>query len=214
MRADPRAANRALAAELSASEPTIAARLRGLMELRFHPYNLIDGRIAADLEFDGLLLDDSALVATGAPALSALEAMRDCALALQMAEAAGLLDRLLALTIDYTLQRRQFGRPIADFQALQHRMVDMYLSCELARSANRLAEQALVGPAGDRAHGIALAMTTTIDACRHVAREAVQLHGGIGMTDELPLAHYVKRALMIEAEWGDLDWHLDRIADA
>ncbi|MGQ2931938.1 MAG: acyl-CoA dehydrogenase family protein, partial [Sphingopyxis sp.] len=145
-------------------------------------------------------------------AIDLLEEARDRALALFAAEAVGLLDSLLEQTIAYTGQRRQFGQPIAGFQALQHRMVDMYLECELARSSAWLAMEALDKSAAARSRAVSSAMVNVARACRFVGQQAIQLHGGMGMTDELPIGHYVKRAMAIEVEWADADWHLARIA--
>lgn len=177
-----------------------------------HPYATIDGRRAADLLLDGVTLPADALLGREGEALPLLEEARDRAIALQAAEAVGVLDRLLEQTVAYTGQRRQFGQAIAGFQALQHRMVDMYLECEMARAAARLVTAALDEPAPERARAASSAQATIAAACRFVGQNAVQLHGGMGMTDELPLGHYFRRTTVIEAEWGDEDWHLARMA--
>ncbi|MBL8652401.1 MAG: acyl-CoA dehydrogenase [Sphingopyxis sp.] len=180
--------------------------------LRLSPYRTIDGHPAADLIFEDHALPDDALIGPECGALDLLEEARDRALALLAAEAVGLLDSLLEQTIAYTGQRRQFGQPIAGFQALQHRMVDMYLECELARSSAWLAVEALDERPAARARAVSSAMVNIARACRLVGQEAIQLHGGMGMTDELPIGHYVKRAMAIEVSWADSDWHLARIA--
>ncbi|ALH81667.1 acyl-CoA dehydrogenase family protein [Sphingopyxis macrogoltabida] len=180
--------------------------------LRLSPYRTIDRHPAADLIFEGQALPAEALIGPEGGALDLLEEARDRALALLAAEAVGLLDSLLEQTIAYTGQRRQFGQPIAGFQALQHRMVDMYLECELVRSSAWLAVEALGEAAPDRARAVSSAMVNVARACRFVGQQAIQLHGGMGMTDELPVGHYVKRAMAIEVLWADSDWHLARIA--
>jgi alkylation response protein AidB-like acyl-CoA dehydrogenase len=180
--------------------------------LRLSPYRTIDGHPAADLSFENQLLPAEALIGPEGGALDLLEEARDRALALLAAEAVGLLDSLLEQTIAYTGQRRQFGQPIAAFQALQHRMVEMYLECELARSSAWLTVEALSEAPAARARAVSSAMANIARACRLVGQEAIQLHGGMGMTDELPVGHYVKRAMAIEVSWADSDWHLARIA--
>jgi alkylation response protein AidB-like acyl-CoA dehydrogenase len=185
------------------------ARTEGL---RLSSYRTIDGHPAADLIFDDHVIPADALVGPEGGALDLIEEARDRALALLAGEAVGLLDSLLEQTIAYTGQRRQFGQPIAGFQALQHRMVDIYLECELARSSAWLAVEALAEASAARARAVSSAMVNIARACRVVGQEAIQLHGGMGMTDELPIGHYVKRAMAIEVLWADSDWHLARIA--
>ncbi|KTE33746.1 MULTISPECIES: acyl-CoA dehydrogenase family protein [unclassified Sphingopyxis] len=180
--------------------------------LRLSPYPTIDGHPAADLVFENHALPADALIGREGGALALLEQARDRALALLAAEAVGLLDSLLEQTIAYTGQRRQFGQPIAAFQALQHRMVDMYLECELAHSSAWLAVEAMSEAPATRARAVSSAMVNIARASRFVGQQAIQLHGGMGMTDELPVGHYVKRAMAIEVLWADSDWHLARIA--
>jgi len=183
----------------------------GTEGLRLSPYRTIDGHPAADLIFENHILPADALIGPEGAAIDLLEEARDRALALLAAEAVGLLDSLLEQTIAYTGQRRQFGQPIAGFQALQHRMVDMYLECELVRSSAWLAVEALDEAPAARARAVSSAMVNVARACRFVGQQAIQLHGGMGMTDELPIGHYVKRAMAIEVLWADADWHLARI---
>ena len=180
--------------------------------LHLSPYRTIDGHPAADMSLEDHLLSADALIGPEGGAIDLLEEARDRALALLAAEAVGLLDSLLEQTVAYTGQRRQFGQPIAGFQALQHRMVDMYLECELARSSAWLAVEALDESAAARARAVSSAMVNVARACRFVGQQAIQLHGGMGMTDELAIGHYVKRAMAIEVLWADADWHLARIA--
>lgn len=177
-----------------------------------HPYPTVDGRRAADIEFAGVALPAEAQIGPEGGALALLEAMRDRAIAAQAAEAAGLLDKLLADTVEYTKQRQQFGQPISSFQVLQHRMVDMYMQVEMVRSAAVLAALKLDGDPAERARAASAAKVTVANACRFIGQNAVQLHGGMGMTDELPIGHYFKRATLIESEHGTADWHLARHA--
>jgi alkylation response protein AidB-like acyl-CoA dehydrogenase len=181
-------------------------------DVETHPYRTIDDRPAADLMFHGQFVAADALIGPLDGAIDCIEEARDRAMAMLAAEAVGLLDRLLEQSIAYTGQRRQFGLPLASFQALQHRMVDMYLECELACSAAWLAIEALDEVAPTRGRAVSNAMVNIARAGRFVGQQAIQLHGGMGMTDELPVGHYVKRLMAIEVEWADTDWHLARIA--
>ncbi|MBK6707938.1 MAG: acyl-CoA dehydrogenase family protein [Sphingomonadales bacterium] len=177
-----------------------------------HPYPTIDGRRAADIILTNVEVSQDALIGGEGRGLELLEELRDRAVAAQAAEASGLLDKLLQDTVAYTQQRQQFGQPIASFQVLQHRMVDMYMHVELTRAAALLATLKLDAPADERARAASSAKATVAEACRFVGQNAVQLHGGMGMTDELPIGHYFKRATQIEGEFGSADWHLARRA--
>src|SRR3546814_9602318 len=120
------------------------------------------------------------------------------------AEALGVMARLHADTLAYTRERRQFGQAIASFQVIQHRLVAMHLQIELARAATIFATLSLSKAPRERAMAVSTAKVTVAEACRFVGQNAVQLHGGMGMTDELPLGSYFKRATVIEREFGDV----------
>lgn len=175
-------------------------------------YPTIDGRRAADIAFADVELPIECLVA--APDAGAAEVRRliDIGTAALGAEALGVLRRLFDDTVGYTRERRQFGRPISEFQVLQHRMVDMYLELELATSAVYRGMLMLDAPEPERALAVAAMKVTVGQACRFVGQNAVQLHGGMGMTDELAVSHAFKRATVIEQEFGDVDHHLARLA--
>lgn len=177
-----------------------------------HAYPTIDGRRGADIELAGVTVGAEALIGPEHGALPLLEAMRDRAIAMQAAEACGLLDKLVEDTVAFARQRSQFGQPIARFQVLQHRMVDMHIRVEMVRSAALLAVLKLDADPAERARAASAAKVTVAEACRFVGQSAVQLHGGMGMTDELPIGHYFKRATVIEHEHGSADWHLARHA--
>jgi alkylation response protein AidB-like acyl-CoA dehydrogenase len=177
--------------------------------LTLHPYPTIDGRRAADMVLAGA---EGTLIGEEGTALDLLEELRDRAIAAQAAEAAGLLDKLVKDTVDYTKQRQQFGQAISGFQVLQHRMVDMHIHVEMTRSAAVLAALKLNGDPMERALAASAAKVTLANACRFVGQNAVQLHGGMGMTDELSIGHYFKRATVLESEFGSADWHLARHA--
>jgi butyryl-CoA dehydrogenase len=187
----------------------IDRHVRGLSQ---HAFPTIDGRRAADLHFDNVQLPADALIADVDCALSFIERALDDGAAAVCAEALGVMARLLDDTVTYTRQRRQFGRAIAEFQTLQHRMVDMHLQIELSRAATVMATLSLSADARARAIAVSTAKVTVAQACRYVGQNAVQLHGGMGMTDELPLGSYFKRATVVEREFGDVDHHLQRHA--
>ena len=173
-------------------------------------YPTIDERRAADITFDGVHLPADALIGEDGQALESTELALDEAIAAQGAEAIGILSQLHEETLAYTKQRRQFGQPLSQFQALRHRMVDMYLDLELAKSSICLATMKLSASPRDRALAASAAKVTVSKACRFIGQSAVQLHGGMGLTDELAVSHRFKRATAIEHEFGTADDHLAR----
>ena len=175
-----------------------------------HGYRTIDDRRAADLTLEGLRLPASALV--DADAGAPLEQARDEGAAAVCAEAVGAMRRVLADTVDYCKQRQQFGQPIGTFQVLQHRMVDMYMELEQAVSASYLAVLNLGADARTRARAVSAAKATVGRAARFVGQNAVQLHGGMGMTEELAIGHYFKRLTAVQYEYGSTDQHRTRYA--
>jgi alkylation response protein AidB-like acyl-CoA dehydrogenase len=175
-------------------------------------YATIDGRRASDVVFENVELPADALLGHDGDALPILEQVGDEAIAAICAEGVGVLKKMHADTADYMRQRRQFGQPLASFQALQHRMVDMYLQLEMATSSMYLAALSLADAAPERARAASAAKVTVAKACRFIGQNAVQLHGAMGMTDELPLSHYFKRTTTLEHEFGSVDFHLARHA--
>jgi len=138
----------------------------------------------------------------------------DYATALLCAEAVGAIRYANDATLDYLKTREQFGVPIGSFQALQHRMVDMVIECEQATSMASLACAAVDGEIdpGERKRIVSAAKIRIADACRRVSQESVQLHGGMGMSDELKISHTFRRLTMIAQQFGDADHHLERFA--
>ena len=177
-------------------------------------YPLVDGTLGADIEFNGVEVTAQAMI--GAPG-AAYPLVEDCiaqAILAVGAEALGAIDVLLAQTVEYTKTREQFGQPISNFQALQHRMADMYLDCESLRS---LLYYACIARDENRADKLQAASALKVkvgDAGRFVSQQAVQLHGGIGMTDELGIGHYFKRLLLLNSLFGDSEHHVQRFIDA
>ena len=144
--------------------------------------------------------------------LAALEEAVDIGIASVCAEAVGVMDKTLAITVDYMNTRKQFGVVIASFQALRHRLADMKMQQELARSMSYYATLKLTAPAAERRRAIAQAKVQLGQSMRFVGQQAVQLHGGIGVTDEYAAAHYFKRLTCIELSLGDTLHHLGEVS--
>jgi alkylation response protein AidB-like acyl-CoA dehydrogenase len=182
--------------------------------LRITDYRMLDGGRAADVIFDGVRVDASQLIGVGGQGWGILERATDYGAGLLCFEAVGAMDALFAATLEYLKTRQQFGVPIGKFQALQHRMADMYIHLEQARSMALLAAVKLDDASADAAHerrkAVAAAKYRIGQAARFVGQQAVQLHGGMGVTDELPAAHWFKRLATIELTLGDSDHHLAR----
>jgi alkylation response protein AidB-like acyl-CoA dehydrogenase len=178
---------------------------RGSAQLRGFPTQ--DGARAAEL------------VLTRTPALpitrdgwSVLETAVDIGLAAQCAEAVGLMDRLVAITVDYMNTRKQFGVPIASFQALRHRMADVKMQLELGRSMSYYASLKLGEAAPQRRRAVSQARVQLGQSMRFVGQQCIQLHGGIGVTDEYAGSHYFKRLTMLEMTYGDTLHHLGEVS--
>ncbi|MEQ3549934.1 acyl-CoA dehydrogenase family protein [Pseudonocardia nematodicida] len=178
--------------------------------LRVHGYRTIDDRHAADLVLDGLRVPGDGLLGVRDRGWDLLGPALDETVAAICAEAVGCLRRILADTVAYAKERRQFGQPIGSFQVLQHRMVDMHIEVEQAAAAALLATLRLEDGPCERARAVAAAKVTVSRAARFVGQNAVQLHGGMGMSQELAVGHYFKRLTAIEYEWGASDQHRSR----
>jgi alkylation response protein AidB-like acyl-CoA dehydrogenase len=173
-------------------------------------YPTVDGFRASEIYFENASVPGEALLGGEGTALPIVEQVVDEATAAVCAEAVGVTRKLHAGTMDYAKQRKQFGKAIADFQVLQHRMVDMFLEVEQAASMTLMATLKLGLPAEERAAAVSQAKAKIGKACRFVGQNAIQIHGGIGMTDELSIGHYFKRATMIEGQFGSVDHHFAR----
>lgn len=179
--------------------------------LTLRSYRTIDNLRAADIAFDGTPIPATALLGTEGQALPLIEEVVDYATALLCAEAIGAIKYANDSTLEYLKTRKQFGVPIGSFQALQHRMVDMTIAYEQARSMACLAcVKAESGDANERRRTVSAAKIHIADTCRLVSQEAVQLHGGMGMTEELKVSHTFRRLTMIAQVFGDADHHLER----
>jgi alkylation response protein AidB-like acyl-CoA dehydrogenase len=178
------------------------------VQIKTHP--LQDGSRAAEVVFGQS--PATLLVPAQGGGFAALEHMVDIGIAALCAEAVGAMDALMALTAEYLNTRKQFGVVIASFQALRHRLADMKMQQELARSMSYYATLKLTAPAAERRRAIAQAKVQLGQSMRLVGQQAVQLHGGIGVTDEYAAAHYFKRLSCIELSLGDTLHHLGEVS--
>lgn len=180
--------------------------------LTTHAYRTIDDRRAADITFDGVRIPGEALLGEEGRAWPSIALARDEGAAAVCAEAVGAMRRVLADTVEYCKQRHQFGTPIGSFQVLQHRMVDMHMEVEQSVAATYLAVLNLESDEAVRARAVSAAKATIGRAARFVGQNAVQLHGGMGMTEELAIGHYFKRLTALQYEFGSTDHHISRYA--
>jgi alkylation response protein AidB-like acyl-CoA dehydrogenase len=180
--------------------------------LHLQGFKTIDGRRAAEVALMNVEVPASQLLGTEGEGVAALEACRDRAIAALCAEAVGAMTELNAATLEYSKTRKQFGTTLGSFQVLQHRMVDMFIALEEAVSLTQHLNLCLAAgkPNGSRlASG---AKTKVGYAARFIAEQAIQLHGGMGMSDELNVGHYFKRISAINVQFGDPTYHLMRYA--
>ena len=176
-------------------------------------YRTIDELRAADINLSGVAVPRDALIGLEGAGLPLIEEVVDYATALLCAEAVGGIRYANDATLEYLKTRRQFGVPIGSFQVLQHRMVDMVISYEQARSMAYLAcVKVDTAGAAERGRVVSAAKIKVADACRHVSQESVQLHGGMGMSDELKVSHTFRRLTMIAQTFGDAAHHMERFA--
>ncbi|OWW18075.1 acyl-CoA dehydrogenase family protein [Noviherbaspirillum denitrificans] len=178
--------------------------------VRLVPFKTVDAVPAGEVWLNQVFVPPGALLAADEAGVAAV---LDIGIAAVCAEAVGALDKLLAATVEYARNRKQFGQPIGKFQALQHRMADMVLHIEQARSMSYLAAVRCNAPdAAVRNKALSAAKVVIGQACRFVGQQAVQLHGGMGVTDELDVSHYFKRLMAIELQFGSTDTHLEAYA--
>ena len=173
-------------------------------------YATVDGRRASEVYFENVRVPAEALIGEEGNALPLIERVSDEAIAAQCAEACGAMKVAHAMTLDYAKQRKQFGVPIASFQVLQHRMVDMYTEYECSVSMTYLATLRLEAEERERKQAVSAAKVRVAQAAHHVGQEAIQIHGGNGMTDEYAIGHYFKRLTIFDSEFGNIDHHMKR----
>lgn len=170
-------------------------------------YPTVDGFRASEVYFENVSIPADAHLPGG---IDLLEHVVDEATMAVCAEACGVTRKLHEGTLDYVKQRQQFGQPIGRFQVLQHRLADMFLEAEQIMSMTLMGTLKLDLPADERKAAVSLAKAKVSRSAKFVGQNAVQTHGGIGITQELAIGHYFKRATMIEGQFGSADWHLDR----
>jgi len=182
---------------------------RGEPGVEIRPYPRQDGASAAELVLNGA--SGIELLPAG-EAMPALERAVDIGIAALCAEAVGAMDKLVALTVEYMNTRKQFGVPIATFQALRHRIADVKMQLELARSMSYFATLKLGEPSAARRRALSQAKVQLGQSMRFVGQQCIQLHGGIGVTDEYAGSHYFKRLTVIELSFGDTMFHLGEVS--
>ena len=187
---------------------------RDALGVHLRAYPTMDDSEAAEVQFESVSLAQEAMLIVGEQGAETIEELLDEASVALCAESLGVMDRLLKDSLDYARQRQQFGVPIASFQSMQHRLADMHMAFSLAQALTAQTAQhwaAFTPQARRRAASSAKVMVGK--ACKTVGQGAVQIHGGMGMTEELAVGHCFRRATLISQELGSTQWHLRRIAD-
>ena len=175
----------------------------------------IDGQRSAEVTLSNVVVGADAVIGGVDDGYELLEFAVDTGIAALCAEAVGCMEKLLEITAEYLRTRTQFGRAIGTFQALQHRVADMAIAIEQARSAAYLAAARVQEPnALERRKAVSAAKALVGRSGRYIGQQAVQLHGGMGMTDELAVGHYFKRLTCIDMTWGNSEHHTERYAEA
>jgi len=182
--------------------------------LHLQSFKTIDGRRAAEITLMNVQVPASQLLGTEGEGVAALEACRDRAIAALCAEAVGAMSELNSVTLEYAKTRKQFGVALGTFQVLQHRMVDMFIALEEAISLTQHLNLSLVANEPNGSKLASGAKTKVGYAARFIAEQAIQLHGGMGMSDELSVGHYFKRIASINVQFGDPTYHLMRYAQS
>lgn len=183
------------------------------MGIKRSDFPTVDGLRASEIDFDNVAVSGDRVLGEPDAGFAILNAVANDAILALAAEAVGAMEMLYKNTVAYTRERVQFDHPLADFQVLQHRMVDMFVEYEQCRSL-------LYRATMEAAHGDPDTAQRTIHALKHlvgkagifIGENAVQLHGGMGMTEELAIGHYFKRMLVIDAQFGNADYHLEKFA--
>jgi pimeloyl-CoA dehydrogenase small subunit len=213
-------ADKLIVSARTSAEPTSASGISLFIVDRTAPgvllrgYGTADGMRAAEIELVGVRVPAHDVLGPLDGAAAIIDDVADLALAALCAEAVGAMAALHQATLEYLKTRQQFGVPIGRFQALQHRMVDMLIQLEQARSMALLAAVKADSPdRRERRKSVSAAKVQIGRAGRFIGQQAVQMHGGMGMTDELSVSHYFKRLTMIEATLGDTDHHLARFSE-
>lgn len=176
-------------------------------------YPTVDGRRASEVHFDNVAVGADAVIGDAENGLPLIERVTDEAIAALCAEACGAMKVAQTMTVEYSRQRKQFGTPIGKFQVLQHKMVDMFMEAEQSVSMTYMATLKLDEDDVTRKKAASAAKVRIGQAGRFVGQNAIQIHGGNGMTDEYAIGHYFKRLTIIDSEFGNVDHHLKRYTD-
>jgi alkylation response protein AidB-like acyl-CoA dehydrogenase len=187
---------------------------RGASNVYLKGFKTVDGRRASELLLDGVFVPLEMLLGREGDAIQALENCRDRAIAALSAEAIGLMSELNNSTVEYSKARKQFGVPLGSFQVLQHRMVDMFVALEESTAITYLLNSTIAHNAAEGAKLAAAVKVKVGESARFIGEQSVQIHGGMGMSDELNVGHYFKRLASIGIQFGDADYHLIRYARA
>ena len=183
--------------------------------LEVRAYRTMDGLRAGEVDLDGVRAGPGDVLGRAGEGLAVTEEAVNAGIVAACAEASGIMARMHRDTIEYLKHREQFGTALSNFQALQHRLVDMFMACELSRSMAYMAAVRLADPEagdGELRKAVSAAKVQIGRAGRFVGENAIQLHGGMGMTDEMPISHYFKRLVLIDSQFGDADHHLREMA--
>lgn len=183
--------------------------------LEVRAYRTMDGLRAGEVALEGVRAGPGDVLGRPGEGLAVTEGAVNAGIVAACAEASGIMGRMHRDTIEYLKHREQFGTALATFQALQHRLVDMYMACELSRSMAYMAAVRLADPeteADELRRAVAAAKVQIGRAGRFVGENAIQLHGGMGMTDEMLISHYFKRLILIDSQFGNADHHLREVA--
>jgi pimeloyl-CoA dehydrogenase small subunit len=177
-------------------------------------YPMRDGTRAAEISLSGVEVGEQDVLGEVGAGFSVIERVVEAGIAATAAEAVGAMETMQAMTLEYLKTRQQFGRPIGQNQVLQHRATEMLMELERGRSMAMLAAMMVEEPdPAERAHNIAMAKVGVGQASKFVSQNAIQLHGGIGMTEEYAVGHYFRRCMVIEHTFGDTAHHLSRLAE-
>jgi len=177
-------------------------------------YNTRDETRAADIALSNVRVSDADVLGAVGQGLAIVETVIEAGIAATAAETVGAMEAMNEMTLEYSKTRVQFGQPIGSYQVVQHRLADMFMTQEQGRSMAMLATMMVDhDDPGERAHNMAMAKVGVAQAGRYVSQSAVQMHGGIGMTEEYAVGHYFRRCMVMERLFGDPAYYLQRLAD-
>ena len=181
--------------------------------IKLRSYPTIDGLRASELTLNAVKVDQKDILGSLHQAMPAIQQVVDRACVLLCAEAAGAMDTAVKLTVDYIKNREQFGQAIGSFQVLQHRAVEMLGAKDFSRALTYRAAGAMdQSNSSERARAVSAAKVEMGRSGKRIGQEGIQLHGGMGMTDDMPIGHFFKRLTMIDAIFGNVDFHRKRFA--